>query len=116
MNKKEVNEFICYMLQYLDYGRIDYDPSWNEWYVFTPKSYHKIVRSNKGYIIFRQMDNGRFSKQETTELLTYALFKSYFRDYIKGKEIKLNPKTFASFYQQFNSYLILKAIERLEID
>ena len=116
MNKKEVNEFIYYMLQYLDYGRIDYDPSWNEWYIFTPKSYHKIVRSNKGYTIFRQMDNGRFSKQETTELLTYALFKSYFRDYIKGKEIKLNPKTFASFYQQFNSYLILKAIERMEIE
>lgn len=111
---KEAKEFASYMIQYYDYGRIDWDES--KWYITTPKSSFQITKSKKGYIIWRKTANGIFFKQEELDSLTLALFRCYFRDYCKENNLKANVKLYTSFYKQFNSYLILKAIERMEIE
>lgn len=111
---KEAKEFASYMIQYHDYGRIDWDGS--KWYITTPKSSFQIIKSKKGYAIWREVTNGIFFKQEELGNLTFALFRCYFRDYCKENGLKANAKLYTSFYKQFNSYLILKAIERMEIE
>lgn len=111
---KEAKEFASYMIQYYDYGRIEWDG--NKWYITTPKSSFQIIKNKKVYIIWREVANGIFFKQEELGNLTFALFRCYFRDYCKENGLKANVKLYTSFYKQFNSYLILKAIERMEIE
>lgn len=111
---KEAKEFASYMTQYHDYGRIEWDGS--KWDIFTPKSFFQITKHKNAYIIWREMTDGVFSKQEELDSLTFALFRCYFRDYCKENDLKANTKLYASFYKQFYSYLILKAIERMEIE
>ena len=116
-NIKEVKEFISYMVQYHSYGRIDYDEEWNNWYVYTPNSSFQITSTSEGkFIIWREAADGKFFKQETNDSITFSLFRCYFRDFGKENNLKINTQSYKSFYQQFISYLILKAIERLEME
>ena len=114
---KEAKEFASYMIEYHDYdgyGRIE--GYGGKWYIYTPKSSFQITKYKRGYIIWRETTDGVFSKQEELDSLTFALFRCYFRDYCKENGLKANIKLYASFYKQFCSYLILKAIERMEIE
>lgn len=117
MNKKDCKEakkFVWYMIEYHNYGHIDFDGG--RWHIYTPNSYFQITSHNDKFIIWRESDDGKFYKQEYLDSLTFALFRCYFRDFCKDNNLKANEKLYNSFYQQFNSYLILKAIERLEIE
>ena len=49
---KEAKEFASYMIQYHDYGRIEWDG--NKWYITTPKSSFQIIKSKKVYVIWRE--------------------------------------------------------------
>lgn len=49
---KEAKEFASYMIQYHDYGRIEWDG--NKWYITTPKSSFQIIKSKKIYVIWRE--------------------------------------------------------------
>lgn len=114
---KEVKEFISYMIQYLDYGRIDFDEEWNKWYIYTPNSSFRVTQTNEGkFIVWREAEDGKFFKQEINDSITFSLFRCYFRDFCKEHKMRANLQTFTSFYRQFNSYLILKAVERMEIE
>ena len=110
---KEAKEFASYMIQYHDYGRIEWDG--NKWYITTPKSSFQITKSKKGYIIWRETADGIFFKQEELDSLTFALFRCYFRDYCKEHNIKVNAELYDSFYKQYMAYLIVKRIERMVI-
>jgi len=111
---KEAKEFASYMIKYHDYGCIEWDGS--KWYITTPKSSFQITKYKNVYIIWREAADGIFFKQEELDSLTFALFRCYFRDYCKENGLKANTKLYTSFYKQFYSYLILKAIDRMEIE
>ena len=114
---EEVKEFISYMLQYYNYGHIDYDEEWGKWYVYTPNSTFQITQTSEGkFVIWREAVDGRYFKQEINDTITFSLFRCYFRDFCKTNKFRANQQLFDSFYQQFSSYLILKAIERMEIE
>ena len=110
---KEAKEFASYMIQYHDYGRIEWDG--NKWYITTPKSSFQIIKSKKVYTIWREVANGIFFKQEELDNLTFALFRCYFRDYCKEHNIKVNAELYDSFYKQYMAYLIVKRIEGMVI-